>query len=553
MKSLITILLALSASFPGFAQVITDGEFSDWTFINPISDPTGDQQYFDLTEARVFNDSLAIHFYIQGADFWQLNSEYGLTLYIDTDFDDQTGTPFADLGADLIWNFAQRNGTWQGATVEHSDVGMYSAPTVTSDQFEVAFSKHNGLQFGDSIRFVWSVFQGVDDRLPDTGSITYRQHGGSYAYTPIDLNPSANALRVMTYNVEHDGLADPVHSAALGRVIAAADPDIITFNELWDTDASYVATFLNGILPLNGAMWQTVKLFNGNVTASRYPITQSYEFEPGDRVLITVIDLPSNYPSDIVIANLHLKCCDDDDRRQDQVDNLVDFYRDLHTPMGNLNVPFATPFIVMGDMNFVGDRAQIETVLNGDVVQEGTYGFDFVPDWDNSPLKEVLPYHTDQRHAYTWPGQGSSYYPGRLDFIFYSDYVLQLEKSFVLNTDGMSSARLTTTGLVANDAHLASDHLPVIADFVWNNVSGISEPEKPELLIRPNPAEEAATLSWRKGTVNKIEVRDTQGRLLDQFQVGADEITRDLNTSDYPAQPLWIIVDGQFAYPLIVQ
>lgn len=554
MKSVFAILLALSASSPGFAQVITDGEFSDWTFINPISDPTGDQQYFDLTEARVFNDSLALHFYIQGADYWQLNSDYGLTLYIDTDFDDQTGTAIADLGADLVWNFAQRNGTWQGAAVEHSDVGMYSAPTVTSDRFEVAFSKHNGLQFGDSIRFVWAVFQGADDLLPDSGSITYRQFNGSYSYTPIDVSrDNASALRLMTYNVEHDGLGEPQHAPALARMIAAAHPDIITFNELWDTDASFVASFLDSILPLNGAMWQAAKLFNGNVTASRYPIIQSLEFAPGDRVLVTVIDLPPSFSTDMVVANLHLKCCNDDDRRQDQVDNFVEFYRDLQTPLGNLNLPFGTPFIVAGDMNLVGDQSQLNTLLTGDVVQENEYGFDFDPDWDGTSIRDVFPYHSDQRHAYTWPGQGSSFYPGRLDYIFYSDYTLQVAKSFILNTTGMSATRLSALGLLPNDAHTASDHLPVVADFIWNNVSGSLKIEKPELNIRPNPAEEAATLSWEKGDIKTIEIRDGQGKLLGQFTIGPEENGMLLDLTTYSAQPLWIIANGRFAYPLIAQ
>ena len=553
MKKFGALFLLFTASFLN-AQVITDGDFSDWSFVNPIADLENDHQYFDLQEARIFDDSLAIHFYIEGANLWQLNSEYGLTLYIDTDFNDQTGTPKANLGADLVWRFAQRNGTWQGNTVQHFDVGMYSAPTVTSDRFEVAFSKHHGLQFGDSIRFVWAVFEGADDLLPDSGSITYTQFNGSYSYTPIDVNrDNASALRLMTYNVEHDGLADPVHSAALGRMIAAANPDIITFNELWDTDASFVASFLDSILPLNGAMWQAAKLFNGNVTASRYPIIQSLEFAPGDRVLVTVIDLPPSFSTDMVVANLHLKCCNDDDRRQDQVDNFVEFYRDLQTPLGNLNLPFGTPFIVAGDMNLVGDQSQLTTLLTGDVVQENEYGFDFDPDWDGTSIRDVFPYHSDQRHAYTWPGLGSSYYPGRLDYIFYSDYTLQVAKSFILNTTGMSATRLSALGLLPNDAHTASDHLPVIADFVWNNVSGISEPEKPELLIRPNPAEEAATLSWEEGAMKTIEVRDTQGRLLDQFEVGGNQTSMKLNTSEYPAQPLWIIVDGQFAYPLIVQ
>jgi len=531
-----TLLALWAIVLQSSAQVTIDGVFNDWDGAVATSDPAGDHTYFDLLQTRVYSDADFVNFQIHGAQDWQFNSEYGITLCLDLDADPQTGTPYEGMGADLIWRFHQREGTWNGQTIEHGDVGMYAGPTVTSDRFEVAFDRNGPLQFGDSIRFAWVSMGGADDKLPDSGSIVHTLDNNSFPYSPLGLQRLDPAhLRLMTYNVEHDGLVDPVLGPKIVTVIQNVAPDIITFNELWDTPAGQVKQILDTALPIAGG-WHTDKLFNGNVTASRYPITQSYLLDPEDRILVSLIGLPASYPTDIVVANLHLKCCDADNRRQEQVDGLVALYRDLQQTGGNIDVPFGTAFVVQGDMNLVGDKRQLETIVSGDVLDEVTFGNDFLPDWDGSPLADSAPLHHTQRQSYTWPGTGSSYYPGRLDYIFFSDYALRAEKALVVS-DSSSFA--------------ASDHLPVVVDFSWNQVSNRPEVSKPQVDIVPNPAAEAVTVKWEKGQVHRIELRDAQGRSLGQYRISKRQKEIEFDLRKYSVGSYYILVNDRYGYPLI--
>jgi hypothetical protein len=65
----------------------------------------------------------------------------------------------------------------------------------------------------------------------------------------------------------------------------------------------------------------------------------------------------------------------------------------------------------------------------------------------------------------TWRDASSSYAPGKLDYIVYSDSVLKLESAFILATEELPPDVLARYGLRAGDTLEASDHLPVVADF----------------------------------------------------------------------------------------
>ena len=54
--------------------------------------------------------------------------------------------------------------------------------------------------------------------------------------------------------------------------------------------------------------------------------------------------------------------------------------------------------------------------------------------------------------------------PGKLDYALVSDGVLEVLRSFGLQTSDMSSDRLSTYGLQSGDTWNASDHLPVVVD-----------------------------------------------------------------------------------------
>jgi len=114
----------------------------------------------------------------------------------------------------------------------------------------------------------------------------------------------------------------------------------------------------------------------------------------------------------------------------------------------------------------VGFAQQRETLLTGDIQDEGTYGPDFAPDWDASLIADVFPTHTTGAETYTWRSDGGSFPPGRLDYFAYTDSVVTAAKNFILWTPDMSPAELSAAGLLADDSTDASDHVPVVLDLV---------------------------------------------------------------------------------------
>ena len=120
-------------------------------------------------------------------------------------------------------------------------------------------------------------------------------------------------------------------------------------------------------------------------------------------------------------------------------------------------------------MNLVGYSQQYYTIVNGTISDTSTYGIGGMPDWDNTPFQDEIAYFNEKDIAYTWdksfPNSGD-YPPGRLDYVFYTNSVMSTNKSFILSTEHMSSALLSQNNLLVNDTRNASDHFPVIVDYI---------------------------------------------------------------------------------------
>ena len=78
---------------------------------------------------------------------------------------------------------------------------------------------------------------------------------------------------------------------------------------------------------------------------------------------------------------------------------------------------------------------------------------------------------------WTWRDDGSGFDPGVLDFVLYTDSVLDVNHSYVLNPSTMLDADLQATGLLATDFKLNKspsstryDHLPLIVDFAASEI-----------------------------------------------------------------------------------
>jgi endonuclease/exonuclease/phosphatase family metal-dependent hydrolase len=210
-----------------------------------------------------------------------------------------------------------------------------------------------------------------------------------------------------------------------------------------------------------GEAWHAAKEFD-NIVVSRFPVDGTWAI---DGNLAVRLDSDAALGNDILLVCAHLPCCTNDSGRQDESDAIMEFFRDAMTAGGQVDVPNGTIFMIMGDLNLVGESRQLMTLLTGDILDNGSYGPDFNPDWDGTGLADVISRQTEMRFAYTWRNDNSSFAPGRLDFIIYTDSEADLANQFIVYTPEMSGAQLAQHGLQSGDVPTVSDHLPHVADF----------------------------------------------------------------------------------------
>ncbi|MCH7813812.1 MAG: endonuclease/exonuclease/phosphatase family protein [Planctomycetes bacterium] len=317
-------------------------------------------------------------------------------------------------------------------------------------------------------------------------AVAYDPLAGDYSKDdPLDV-------RIVAYNHNRSFIEDPSEDAVFERILTAINPDIICFEEFTSSvSPSDVANRLNSILPVaGGGSWQIhFGLLGGirTVIASRFPLTMTrIDTIPASStrgVTIALADLPdTDYPVDVYLLGVHLKCCgnpggSEDASRQDSADAIANWLGDARgvaRPSGN-NVTLApnTPMISLGDFNLVGGPQPETTLITGDIQDEGTYGPDVKGDWDNSNLTDLSPADPFTGDTFTWQGN-QNFPPGRLDRFFYTDSVVTVANSFILNTDTMTPAALAAAGLQAGDTltQNSSDHLPIVMDL---RLAGVPE------------------------------------------------------------------------------
>lgn len=466
------------------AAIQIDGSYSDWTpSLAGYTDPVESISGIDLLDFQVSND--ANYLYVRVAmdteiDLTDVLISQSLYLYIDADNNSSTGySPTAGFGSECGIHFPSRTVYYDvvpSSVVGFSDIGLVCLPTVSSTEFEIAIRRDavpDGvvpLFSSDTIRLLFRESNG-NDFMPNTGGFSYTFDNSPVpAYTTIDLEKdNADHLRMTAYNVK-GGMNSGTVQNALDRVLNAIDPDIIGFSEASNVSATTVKNLMDSWLPLGTPDgWFTVKDDYDLITASRFPITD--DWPSLDRQHPVLIDLPATYPSDILLVNAHLSCCANETGRQAQADEFVNFVLDAKTAGGQIDLPEGTPIVLGGDLNLVGYAQQLNTLLNGDIQNTGTWGPGGFPDWDNTPLTDLICLQTDQAMAITWEDAGSAFPPGRLDFLIYSDASITAEKAYTLNPGVMSPTRLSFYGLQENDGTVISDHYPVTGDFSFAEVA----------------------------------------------------------------------------------
>jgi hypothetical protein len=521
------VVLAVMQAGARQAPIVLDGLYDDWAGETALyTDTSGDAgaSGIDLGRLWAADDLEYLYLYFEAGREIQLNSGHKLTLYLDTDANSATGIAVGGIGAELEWRFGDKAGNFKYGTtttaIDQSDIRFRGHATVTASSFEAAIgrdSRPDGshLLFTQPTIRILLIDTNGGDRLPNSPeTLSYQLDVGTLPpETGIALGKKVPTdLRIITNNVLSDGPWGSGKGPRFGRELAALDPEIINFQEIYNHTPAQTAAFVETYLPSGaGESWYAA----GNQdckTVSRYPILQSW---PIGGNLAVLLDTTPAIGKKLLIISVHLYCCTDDTGRQGEVDQILSFLRDAKSPGGTVTLDPDTPFLITGDTNFVGLAQQPVSLLTGDVVNEATYGPDFAPDWDGTNLTDLVSRQTSKRMTYTWRSDVSAFWPGRLDYQIYTDSVLDLGNHFVLYTPDMPADSLSHYGLQATDSQ-ATDHLIVCADYRAVVPTGVAEAGPPPVRLRlaPNPSPAGASLTLRMASDGavRLEVLDIGGR-----------------------------------------
>ncbi|MBK6504344.1 MAG: endonuclease/exonuclease/phosphatase family protein [Ignavibacteria bacterium] len=553
MRKLLAIAFALlfSSSLQSQSQAIfLDGRTDDWSQLSPTYiDSQNEGGTYDFIYFSATNDENFLYLKMKVTPFLKLLENNLISVYIDGDNNSSTGFQINGIGAELRFGFGYRNGFnyYTNSTATHSSLKFRSLPTVTDTVFEMAIGRQQIPPAGSgTIRIFFADNSSSGDRMPDNGltfSYTF-DNTPTAPLTPVEINrEDTTLLRVMNWNTLEDGLTDPSREQSYRRILQAVRPDIIGFNEVWDATATEIQNKLNSMIPIQNGSWNTIKLDAGNVIASRYPVLQSWIVYSGQRITASLIDVPDRFGKDFLVINCHYKCCggaSNDATRQREADATIAFLLDAKSPGGVITLPQNTPYVIMGDLNLVGERQQLKTLLTGEIINTQLFGNGAKPDWDNTDLEDLISMQSDKRTAYTWRDDPGSYPPSRLDFQIYSNSAVNVEKSFVIQTEIMSQARLNLYGFLQNDTKTASDHFPKVSDIsfrksvnVQNNVSELSFELEQNY---PNPFNPSTMLKYHLpiNALVSLKIFDVLGREVAELvnakqNAGRYEISFDAN------------------------
>ena len=522
--------------------ITIDGQFQDWDNVEiAYADEDGTWDA-DFANVKITYDMefLYIYFSFHNGEF--LMQDWNtFHLYIDADNDPATGLEFNGIGAELDWTFGLRQGVFYtsgGMTdIWQNDITLRIGPTITSSEFEIALARNSDIM---TLNGSHEMIEGkivIAEAPPNSDSVP-NESGGIYFSIGEDAVPlpepislerrHEDDIRIVTYNNLNEGMIDPEREPHFRRILQALDPDVIAIQEHWEWNE--IDDVVQSWFPEE--QWHTSWTYRDLVVFSRFPILNDANLISSERTMCALLDTENELGKNLLIINSHLSCCAYNDSRQQQVDEFASVWRNWITNSdGPFDLEFETPFLHVGDFNFVGYRQQVETLRIGDIDNENEYGDDFLPDWDASNIIDLFSRHTHKRMGYTWRSDGSSFNPGKLDYIFYSDATIDTGKHYILNTLALDDETLAEYGLEWDDTQEASDHLPRVFDISLDpNVEIINENPVPIKFAivnnYPNPFNPTTTINItveiRHAT--SLNIYDINGRLIDLVFQGELEI-----------------------------
>ena len=484
LASLTTLAMASTSVMAEDPPITIDGGFFDW-LSRPIawSDPSGDGgSGVDLLQLRISDEPNWLQIYFVALSEYDLTENNGLSILLDTDSDPSTGLQAEGIGAELRFEFGEREGRFyptvtsnpnSGIQMWHGDISLQGAPTVTSNRFEISMSRNATIDGkpvfpGKTISMV--LVDSAGERMPDTGAI---QHvfdlvDPPEAHDVVFDREEPDDIRLLSWNVLNDSPWSSQQSPRFERIIRAISPDVLNLQEIYNHSANQVRNLVTGWLGNNPGGWN-IAGNNDCWTVSRYPILHS-EGLSGN--LAALLDTTDQLGRTLLVLNAHTPCCSNDEGRQWEIDEMMSFLGQVRAGKHSA-IPADTAVEITGDLNLVGFRQQLISLIEGDIVNESEFGPDIAPDVDGSALLDTVPLHTQERLAYTWRNDNSGFWPGRLDVTIISDSVMELGNHYVVETRYMSEESLDLYGLNSNDSS-CSDHLALVTDVRCPEPAGIT-------------------------------------------------------------------------------
>ncbi|MFL3008518.1 MAG: T9SS type A sorting domain-containing protein [Candidatus Neomarinimicrobiota bacterium] len=528
-----TILFGLLfSSIFGGNPISIDGNFDDWEGISTsYIDYHGDAQEADFYKLKITHDNEFLFIYLKFYDGEFLMQNWNeFHLYIDSDNDSTTGYNYHGIGAELAWNFGSRLGYVyiddNQSEISQNDLNLRIAPTITSSEFEIGIALEssaltlNGEQVLLNGTLFMSEIEFGGDFIPDDRGGILFSISDSLINEPelISLEKrNVDDIRIVSYNTLSEGIIDIDRQIYFKRIFQALEPDVIVLQE--HNEWQIIGDIIQSWFPEDE--WNSSWTYNDLVIFSRFAVLDDALMSSG-RTMVALLDTEAELGNDLLIFNSHLSCCDNNEDRQSQVDIFTQEWKEwVNDESGPFEIEYGISFIHAGDFNFVGYRQQVETIRMGDIYNEGQYGNDFLPDWDMSSLKDLSPRHTNKLMNYTWRNDASSFNPGKLDYIFFSDATIIGSKNYILNTLSMNDYELNYYGLERNDTQEASDHLPVVFDILTHeSMKLLKSNEASNFLMLypnyPNPfnLKTQIKFSLTKSSNISIEIIDIRGFIL---------------------------------------
>lgn len=497
------VILLSSVSFAQLHPISIDGRFQDWEGIDPIYTDVVDGPLLrpdrvNFQRLWMTHDQDYLYFRFETTEVVDPSGRSNdAVLTLDTDRDPNTGLAQDGMGVDFQWVFGERQGVVYAATglsrsISQGQLGLIGLPTVDANDFEFAIPRDALSSFGPIFpqdSFQLALIAGRD-RVPEPNEVlAYTFDSGQVAPPePISINYplKQGSQRILSFNVLRDAPWGQ-NPEPIGRLVGAVAADIMCFQEIYNHSASQTVAWLSQWHPDNPQSgWYSARV-SDCITVSRWPILAQWALDGNLATVIAVSE--GGMTRNLLVINAHFPCCLNDPGREDEIDRILAFIRNFRANEFEPLITPETPIVITGDLNLVGRAEQVTALLTGNVFDEFNFGPDFAMDTDGSDAEFINARHTHTRQHHTWRDDGSSFWPGRLDYLISTDSSYAALHHFVLETRTMPNPALQQAGLLPGDS-ARSDHLPLVADFGFGrgrgdlNADGVVDSFDIELFIQ---------------------------------------------------------------------